>query len=154
MEFLAFLGENEIEIIRLIEKSGYSAEENTPLCLIGKEYVGFLKKKQKRIVICTNNAKQREGYRNVNQKRIDRFKRTSIHIRKALRHEAVHVAQECNGGYLVNSKTTLTLNPGKINALKGSIKISGEEDKEKEKEAYMLEDRPKLIINKLKKYCL
>ncbi len=152
MEFLAFLDKNEIEIIRLIEKAGYSAEENTPLCLIGKEYVGFIKKKQKRIVICTKNAKQKGGYHQVKIKRTNSFKITSLHIKRALRHEAVHIAQECNNGKLLNPKRKLKLNPSKLNALKGSTKISGEE--EKEKEAYILEDRPKLIISELKKYCL
>ena len=44
------------------------------------------------------------------------------------------------------------MNPSKINSLNGSVRISGEE--EKEKQAYILEDRPKLVKNKLKKYCL
>ncbi len=152
MEFITFLDKNEIEIIKLIEKAGYSAEENTPLCLLGKEYVGFIKKKQKRLVICTNNVKKREGYKGIKPNRADSLDKTSIHIKKALRHEAVHIAQECNNGNLLNLKKTFKLNPAKLIALKGSTKISGEEAKEKE--AYILEDRPKLIINELKKYCL
>ena len=44
------------------------------------------------------------------------------------------------------------MNPAKIDALKGSKKISGEE--EKEKQAYILEDKPKLLKRELKKYCL
>ena len=152
MEFLAFLDKNEIEIIRLIKKAGYSIDENTPLCLKGKEYVGFIKKKQRKLVICTNNVLQRVNYKYIRLKRTDGFERVSIHLKKALRHEAVHLAQECNNGNLLNLKTTLRLNPSKLNALKGSIKISGEE--EKEKEAYILEDRPKLVIKELKKYCL
>ena len=152
MEFIAFLDRNEFEIIRLIEKTGYSVEENTSLCLIGKEYVGFLRKKEKRVVICTKNAKQRENYKHIMLKNAESFYKTSIHIKKALRHEAVHIAQECNNGNLLNLKTKLRINPSKLNALKGSTKISGE--LEKEKEAYILEDRPKLVINELKKYCL
>ena len=152
MEFIAFLDKNEVEIIRLIEKAGYAMEENTPLCLIGKDYVGFMNKKDKRLVICTNNVKQRVGSTNIKLKRTDSLHKISIHIKKALRHEAVHIAQECNNGNLLNVNKKLRLNPAKLNALKGSMKISGEE--EKEKEAYILEDRPKLVINELKKYCL
>ena len=44
------------------------------------------------------------------------------------------------------------MNPSKIKALNGSIKISGEE--EKERQAYILEDKPRLIKNELRKYCL
>ena len=56
MEFIDFLDRVEIEIIRIIERVGYSTEENTSLCLISDNYVGFLKKRQKTIVICTDNA--------------------------------------------------------------------------------------------------
>ena len=46
----------------------------------------------------------------------------------------------------------LSMNSSKVNALNGSIRISGEE--EKERQAYILEDRPRLIKNKLRRYCL
>tara|TARA_Y100001968_G_scaffold20744_1_gene16313 strand:+ start:968 stop:1426 length:459 start_codon:yes stop_codon:yes gene_type:complete len=152
MEFMEFLGQEEIQIIRIVEKAGYSTEENTPLCLLSERYVGFLIKKQKKIVICTDNAKKKEGYTILRNKNNDTFERTSLHIKKALRHEAVHVAQECNNGNLLNIKKNLSMNPAKIEALKGSIKISGEEDKERQ--AYILEDKPKLLKKELKKYCL
>ena len=83
----------------------------------------------------------------------DTFERTSRLIKKALRHESVHVAQECNNGKLIELKQTKSMNPSKIEALKGSMKISLNE--EKERQAYILEDKPtKLIKEKLKKYCL
>ena len=153
MEFIDFLDRTELEIIKMVEKAGYSTEENTALCLLSDKYVGFLIKKQKKIVICTDNAKRKEGYTmNLRNKSTESFERTAIHIKKALRHEAVHVAQECNGGKLLYMKKKLSMNPTKIDALIGSIKISGEE--EKERQAYILEDRPQLLKEKLKKYCL
>jgi len=152
MEFIQFLDRVEIEIIRMVEQAGYSTEENTPLCLLSEAYVGFLKKKQKTIVICTDNAKRREGYTLIRKRNTDTFERTAKHIKKALRHEAVHVAQECNSGNLLNIKRSYKINPSKIEALKGSTKISGEI--EKERQAYILEDKPKLIKKELEKYCL
>ena len=152
MEFIQFLDREEIELLRMVEKAGYSTEENTPLCLLGEKYVGFLRKKQRTIIICTDNAKKKEGYtlrRNMNY---DIFERTAKHIKKALRHEAVHVAQECNGGKLLDIKKTLSMNPAKNEALIGSKKISGEE--EKERQAYILEDKPKLLRKEFEKYCL
>ena len=147
-----FLDKIEIEIINLIEKSGYSTEENTPLCLLGKDYMGFFKKRQKKIVICTNNAKGREGYKSLRRKDNDSYERTAKHIKKALRHEAVHVAQECNNGKLLETRKNLTMNPAKRHALEGSTMISGA--REKEIQAYILEDKPKMIRKELKKYCL
>ena len=152
MEFIEFLDKREIEIIRMVEKAGYKTAENTELCLLSENYVGFLNKRKKEIIICTNNAKKREGYTPLRKRNKDIFDRTALHIKKALRHEAVHVAQECNNGNLLKIDRKKTINPSKINALNGSIRISGEE--EKERQAYILEDKPKLVEKELRKYCL
>ena len=67
MEFIQFVDRVEIEIIRMVEQAGYSIEENTALCLISAKYAGFLKKRERTIVICTDNAKKLGkvyGYRN------------------------------------------------------------------------------------------
>tara|TARA_B100000579_G_scaffold147206_1_gene119447 strand:- start:499 stop:957 length:459 start_codon:yes stop_codon:yes gene_type:complete len=152
MEFTEFLDRTEVEIIKMVENAGYKTAENTKLCLLDENYVGFLNKKKKKIIICTNNAKKREGYTLLRKNNKDIIERTALHIKKAIRHEAVHVAQECNDGNLLKIEGKLSMNPSKINALKGSIKISGEE--EKERQAYILEDKPRLIKNELRKYCL
>tara|TARA_B100000214_G_C23887896_1_gene590357 strand:- start:424 stop:882 length:459 start_codon:yes stop_codon:yes gene_type:complete len=152
MEFIDFLDRTEIEIIKMVEKAGYQTAENTKLCLLSENYVGFLNRSKKEIIICTSNAKKREGYTPIRKKDNDIFERTALHIKKALRHEAVHVAQECNDGNLLHIDRKLSLNPSKKDALNGSIRISGEE--EKERQAYILEDKPRLIKNKLRKYCL
>ena len=93
MELIEFLDKAEVEIIRLVENAGYRIEENTHLCSISENYVGFLNKIEKEIIICTSNAKKREGYTLLRKKNKDIFDRTALHIKKALRHEAVHVAQ-------------------------------------------------------------
>ena len=152
MEFLEYLDKTEVEIIKMVEKAGYRTAEDTELCLLSENYVGFINKRTKKIIICTGNAKKREGYTFKRKKNGDAYERTAIHIKKALRHEAVHVAQECNDGNLLKIDRKLSMNISKINALNGSIKISGEE--EKERQAYILEDKPRMIKNELRKYCL
>ncbi|MBW3041902.1 serine hydroxymethyltransferase [Prochlorococcus marinus] len=152
MEFIQYLDKIEIKIIEHVEKAGYSTEENTSLCLLSQKYVGFLKKRQKKIVICTDNVKRIGGYKSLSKKYTDTYERTATLIKKALRHEAVHVTQECNNGNLLKINKNLTMNPAKIEALKGSTKISGEE--EKERQAYILEDKPRLVEKELIKYCL
>ena len=152
MEFLDYLDRTELEIIRIVEKSGYKIEENTPLCLLSDDYVGFLEKGRKVIVLCTKNAKRREGYTHIKKRDKDIFERTALHIKKALRHEAVHVAQECNNGKILKIEKKFLMNASKMKALNGSIKISGEE--EKERQAYILEDKPRLVEKELRKYCL
>jgi len=152
MEFVDFLDKKEIEIIKIVEQAGYKIEENKPLCLVSNNYVGFLNKRKKVLIICTNNAKKREGYTILRKKDKDTFERTALHIKKALRHEAVHVAQECNNGNLLNIDEKLSISPLKLKALNESIKISGERDKERQ--AYILENKPKLVEKELRKYCL
>ena len=152
MEFVDFLDKKEIEIIKIVEQAGYKIEENKPLCLVSNNYVGFLNKRKKVLIICTSNAKKREGYTILRKKDKDTFERTALHIKKALRHEAVHVAQECNNGNLLNIDEKLSMSPLKLKALNESIKISGE--REKERQAYILENKPKLVEKELRKYCL
>ena len=154
MEFEYFLDRVEVEIIKIVEQAGYKTEENTPPCLVSNEYIGFLDKKRKVIIICTDNAKKREKYTLLINNKKDIFERTALHIKKALRHEAVHVAQECNNGKLLDLEQKLSINPSKIEALNKSILISGEKEKEKERQAYILESKPKLVRKELRKYCL
>tara|TARA_Y100001968_G_scaffold50564_1_gene41258 strand:- start:35065 stop:35520 length:456 start_codon:yes stop_codon:yes gene_type:complete len=151
MEFLLFLSAKEKEILNIIQRAEYSVEENTPLCLLGNQYFGFFKRNQKRVVICTSNAKIKGGYF-IPSVDSDDINKTAIYIRRALRHESVHIAQHCNNGNLIEMKKNLKIHPYKIEALKGSTRISGKKDHEYQ--AYTLEDRPKLIIKALKKYCL
>ena len=151
MEFILFLNKIDKEIIELINKSNHLIEENTALCLIDKRFVGFYKKREKTIVICTQNAKNLGGYRE--DKHYDNHK-TNLYIRRALRHETTHLVQSCNNnkptGIIGNIENRI--HKGKLKALKSSLQISG--NYEKELEAYVLEDKPKIVKKILKDYCL
>ena len=151
MEFILFLNKIDKEIIELINKSNHSIEENTALCLIDKKFVGLYKKKEKTIVICTNNAKKLGGYR---KEKRDNNHKTNLYIRRALRHETTHLVQSCNSnkpiGVIKNMEDKIHV--GKLKALKSSVLISG--DLNKELEAYILEDKPRKVKEILKSYCL
>ena len=151
MEFILFLSKIDKEIIELINKSNNSIEENTALCLIDKKFVGFYKRREKAIVICTKNAKEIGGYRKY--KTYDNHK-TNIYIRRALRHEATHLVQSCNNnkptGVIKNIENKI--NERKLKALNSSVQLSG--NYEKELEAYVMEDKPRKVKEILKSYCL
>ena len=74
-------------------------------------------------------------------------------IRRAIRHEAVHIAQECNNGEVMHltTKEQIKISPYKLFALNESTKLTG--NFEKEYEAYALEDKPKKVISALKRFC-
>ena len=151
MEFILFLSKIDKEIIELINKTNNSIEENTALCKIDKKFVGFYKKKEKAIVICTQNAKKLGGYRE--GKSYENHK-TNLYIRRALRHEATHLVQSCNNnkptGVIKNIENKI--HAQKLKALNSSVQISG--NYYKELEAYVMEDKPKKIREILKSYCL
>ena len=151
MEFILFLSKIDKEIIELINKSNSSIEENTALCLIDKKFVGFYKRREKAIIICTENAKKIGGYRE--GKNYDNHK-TNLYIRRALRHETTHLVQSCNKnrptGVIKNIEDKI--HEGKLKALKSSVQLSG--NFYKELEAYVMEDKPKKLKKILKSYCL
>ena len=151
MEFILFLNKIDKEIIELINKLNHSIQENTALCHIDKRYVGFYKKREKTIVICTENAKKLGGYRK--DKSYDNHK-TNLYVRRALRHETTHLVQSCNNnkptGIIKNMQEKI--HAGKLKALKSSVQISGNLDKELE--AYIMEDKPRKVKEMLKSYCL
>ncbi|WP_269623137.1 serine hydroxymethyltransferase [Prochlorococcus marinus] len=151
LEFLIFLNSKEEKILDLIQKANYKIVENSPLCLIDNKFFGFLKKKEKIVVICTKNAKDYGGYNFAKDNATGGSFKTGLMIRRALRHESVHIAQECNDDNLINSSKGQEISPYKLNALRASVQLVG--NPELEYEAYSMEDNPRKIISALKRFC-
>ena len=154
MEFIIFMSKLDIEIIELIKKAKYQIVENTSLCKIDKKFMGFHKGREKTIVICTNNAKLVGNYSKRKNLNNNDNNKTKLYLRRALRHEATHLAQSCNGGKTIKllTKKQMKLHKGKFKALKSSVIISGKLDKEIE--AYLMEDKPRKVREGIIKYCL
>ena len=154
MEFIIFLGKLDKEILDLLIKANYVVEENTIECK-NKNISGLHTLEENKIIICTENAKRKTNYREIRQQyNIDNFK-TEQAIRKALRHEATHVIQKCNGNKVIGDIKDLErkLHPSKRKSLEFStLKFAG--TYAKEVEAYILEEKPKKVKNMIKKYCL
>ena len=155
MEFIIFLGKLDKEIIELIRKANYSIEENSPICLTNKKYIGFHNKTEKLIVICTENAKETTNFRTKQLLNKNDNHKTELYIRRALRHEATHMIQSCNNNKIIGNieDIKMKLNKNKIKAIKSSMKIPGS-NLNREYEAYLLEDKPRKVIKAIKKYCL
>ncbi|MBO8231925.1 serine hydroxymethyltransferase [Prochlorococcus marinus str. MU1402] len=155
MEFIIFLSKLDKEILDLVVKANYVVEENKIECLLNKEIKGLHNFEEKKIIICTENAKRKTSYRNKKQLLSkDNFK-TERAIRKALRHEVTHVIQRCNNNKTIGDikKLESKLHQSKRKALEFSTSnFSG--NYAKEVEAYVLEDKPKKVKRMIKKYCL
>tara|TARA_B100000900_G_scaffold229151_1_gene194599 strand:+ start:56 stop:520 length:465 start_codon:yes stop_codon:yes gene_type:complete len=154
MEFFIFLNKLDKDIFALIKKANYSIIENSALCLIDKQYIGFHKKREKIIIICTENAKNITNYTNKRTLNNKDNHKTKLYIRRALRHEATHMVQACNGDKIVGDINEIKkkINKNKERAIKSSVRISG--NLEKELEAYMMEDKPRKVKEAIMKYCL
>ena len=155
MEFIIFLNNLDKEIIELVRKANYSIEENSPICLTNKKYVGFHNRAEKLIVICTSNAKKITNFRRKKLLNKNDNHKTALYIKKALRHEATHMIQSCNNNKIIGNIEDIKkrLNKTKIKALKSSMLISGS-NLNREFEAYQMEDKPRKVIKAIKKYCL
>ena len=154
MEFIIFLNKLDKDIVELIKKVNYSIEENSTLCLIDKQYIGFHKSKEEKIVICTDNAKKITNFTNKPISKSKDNHKTKLYIRRALRHEAIHMVQSCNGDKIIGNIDEIKkrINKNKEKAIKSSVKISG--NLEKEMEAYMMEDKPREVKKAIIRYCL
>ena len=154
MEFIIFLNKLDKEIIQLINKVNYSIDENSALCLMDKKYVGFHKRREKKIIICTENVKNITNFKNKQLSNRKDNHKTKLYIRRALRHEATHMVQSCNGDKIIGDINEIKkkINKNKEKAIKSSVRISG--NLEKELEAYMMEDKPRKVIKAITRYCL
>ena len=155
MEFIIFLSKLDKEILDLLTRANYVVEENKIECLLNKEIKGLHNFEENKIIICTENAKRKTNYRNKKQLQNTENYKTERAIRKALRHEATHMAQKCNNNKILGDikKLESKLHQSKRKALEfSSSNFSG--TYAKEVEAYVLEDKPKKVKNLIKKYCL
>ena len=62
MEFILFLSKLDKDILNLLMKANYIVEENKIECLLNKEIKGLHNFKEKKIIICTENAKRKTNY--------------------------------------------------------------------------------------------
>ena len=155
MELIIFLSKIDKEILDLLIKANYEVEENKIECLINKEIKGLHKFKENKIIICTENAKRKTNYKDFKKTSNQENFKTEKAIRKALRHEATHAIQKCNNDRTVESEEVLEnkLHKAKLKALKFSTSRFGG-SYAKELEAYVLEDKPRIVKQLLKTYCL
>ena len=155
MEFIIFLSKLDKEILNLLIKANYKVEENKIECLLNKEIKGLHNFEEKKIIICTENAKRKTYYKKLKFPLNKENLKTERAIRKALRHEATHVIQRCNNNKIVGDIKDLEsrLHQNKRKALEFSVsKFAGTYPKEVE--AYFMEDKPKKVKKLIEKYCL
>jgi hypothetical protein len=135
MDFLLYLTPIGHEILLNIKSKKYKILENAAICRKHNEIFGFME--HKKFIICTDNIK-------------NNISPVKHYVNETIYHEAVHVAQSCRGSTL--GLKNIKLAPQKYDEVKRST-IYSDSAFAHEVEAYYLEDKPKLVLSYLKKYC-
>jgi hypothetical protein len=139
MQFPFYLTSEGKQILDLVAKAHFNIRENISWCADG--YYGATIKENKTFFICTKNILKGP---NPNQ-----------YLNETVYHEAVHVAQQCNGmkpiGIPINQ---MPLPSNKMKDIESSLGLTKKKFMRRmEHEAFWLEDKPKQVIYYLKKFC-
>jgi hypothetical protein len=139
MQFPFYLTSEGKQILDLVAKAHFNIRENISWCADG--YYGATIKENKTFFICTKNILKGP---NPNQ-----------YLNETVYHEAVHVAQQCNGmkpiGIPINQ---MSLPSNKMKDIESSLGLTKKKFMRRmEHEAFWLEDKPKQVIYYLKKFC-
>ena len=142
MEFIFYLDSISKDILNAVIRARYLVRENIELCR-NPMINGSTSYPPDKFIICTENIKRRM---------IDPRKEIS----RVVAHEAVHVAQRCKNNTLISNYNMLKLDHTKQSNLRASLAatINMNNNRDREYEAYFLEDKPEEVLFYLKKYCL
>jgi hypothetical protein len=142
MEFLLYLSPQSQEIYNLISQR-VRVVENAPVCRKYDIY-GFYELSKNTLVFCTDKIK---SHNNI-----------EYDVNETLLHESVHVAQSCKAGsgYVISfgiSKSHMPLTERRKIDINSAVRISGEEIRHIEHEAFWMEDKPDKVKYVVQKYC-
>ncbi len=156
MEFIIFLSGIDKLILSFIYDANFSVVENHSQCFLNYRFVGFYQSSKRKLIICTDNIKRQTGYKRNGKfrRKSDSSNKTAFYIRRAFRHEVTHAIQACNKGEVLDKSIfeNRKLHSNKLQSLYSSARFSGK--KQTEYEAYWMEDRPRIVLSMIKKYCL
>jgi hypothetical protein len=140
MQFPLYLTSEGKQILDLVAKAHFNIRENISWCADGS-YYGATIKENKTFFICT--------------KTILKGSDPKRYLNETVYHEAVHVAQQCNGMKQIGIPISqMPLSWNKMNDIESSIRLTKNKSMRRtEHEAFWLEDKPKQVIYYLKKFC-
>jgi len=139
MEFISYLSTDGKDIYKLLSKKIHFAE-NTSICRKHKIY-GWFESSSKTMVFCTQRIKSNPDFK--------------YYVEETLLHESGHVAQYCKGrGTVVPLGLNANyLSSRRIEDLKLSVSMFGNQIRKVETEAYWLENKPSEVKTQILKYC-
>jgi hypothetical protein len=140
MEFLLYLSPQGQQLIRDMISAKFHIHENVGLCR-NDQVFGYTDTPRK-FVVCTKNIKN--GGWDMNH-----------YVSETVYHEAVHVAQICNGSEPLGlSAKSMPLPSNKLQDIRNSVNTTKSyKALQREHEAYYFEDKPNQVRYYVRKYC-
>ena len=143
MEYVTYLNPVALQVQSMVARKARIIEDG-PLCR-RNDFVGFFDASRREMSICTSRIKAVSPW---DYSRL---------INETLLHESVHVAQACKAraGYLKPlgiRRASMSLSSGRRADLRKALGYDSSLG-HIEHEAYFMEDKPKLVLHVLNKYC-
>ena len=136
----------------LLLKKQFLVIPDPPTCKTNRLMRGYFISRYRAIYLCVDNLLEDPRLGDINGR--NKLKEAKKQLSTTLTHEAIHVAQWCKGSKdwtLFGSKYQGELGGFGDTALNPSANFRG--NKQSEKEAYLLEGKPKIAMEAIDIYC-
>ena len=151
-DYRRYLSKSVLPLHDLLLKKQFLVIPDPPTCETNGLIRGYFISRYRAIYLCVGNLLEDPRLGDIDGK--NKFNDARKQLSKTLTHEAIHVAQWCKGSKdwtLFGSKYQGELGGFGDTALNPSANFRG--NKQSEKEAYLLEKRPKIAMEAIDIYC-
>ena len=151
-EYRRYISKSVLPLHDLLLKKQFLVISDPPTCKNNRMIRGYFISRYRAIYLCVDNLLEDPRLGDIDGR--NKFKDARKQLSTTLTHEAVHAAQWCKGSKdwtLFNLNGSNTLGGFRDSALDLSAKLRG--NKRSEKEAYLLENKPDIVMEAIDLYC-
>lgn len=151
-DYRRYISKSVLPLHDLLLKKHFLVIPDPPTCKANRLMRGYFISRYRAIYLCADNLLKDPRLGDIDGR--NKFNDARRQLSTTLTHEAVHVAQWCKGSKdwtLFGSKYQGELGGFSDTALNPSANFRG--NKQSEKEAYLLESNPKIVMEAINIYC-
>ena len=151
-DYRRYIRKNVLPLHDLLLKKQFLVIPNPPTCKTNRLMRGYFISRYRAIYLCVDNLLEDPRLGDIDGR--NKYNDARKQLSTTLTHEAIHVAQWCKGSKdwtLFSSKYQGEIGGFGDTALNPSANFRG--NKQSEKEAYLLESKPKIAMEAINIYC-
>ena len=151
-DYLRYISQRTLPLHDLLLKKQFLIIPNPPTCKTNRLMRAYFISRYRAIYLCLDNLLEDPRLGDINGR--NKFNDARKQLSTTLTHEAIHVAQWCKGSKdwtLFGSKYQGEIGGFGDTALNPSANFRG--NKQSEKEAYLLESKPKIAMEAIDIFC-